>query len=169
MKTRSILLLMIISLFSMAAMAQKVNVDWKRGDDFAKYKTYAWGVSHHPLKDSLWNQRIIGLIDEQLAAKGLTKVEPGASPDLVVAYNAGVKQNVSLEGYTMGGWYNSMSTVQQVTTNDGTLVVDLADPTQKMVIWRGTSTDTLSDKSNKNIEKAQKMVKKMFEKFPPKN
>jgi hypothetical protein len=48
-------------------------------------------------------------------------------------------------------------------------VVDLADPAQKMVIWRGTSTDTLSDKSNKNIEKAQKMVKKMFEKFPPKS
>jgi hypothetical protein len=169
MKTRSILLLMVMSLLSVAAMAQKVNVDWKRGDDFTKYKTYAWGVSPHPVKDSLWNQRIIGFIDDQMTQKGLTKVEPGANPDLIVVYNAGVKQNVSLEGYRMGGWYNSMSTVQQVTTNDGTLVVDLADPTQKMVIWRATSSDTLSDKSGKNIEKVQKMVKKIFEKYPPKN
>jgi len=169
MKTRSILLLMVMSLLSVAAMAQKVNVDWKRGEDFTKYKTYAWGVSPHPIKDPLWNQRIIGFIDDQMTQKGLTKVEPGANPDLIVVYNAGVKQNVSLEGYTMGGWYNSMSTVQQVTTKDGTLVVDMADPTQKMVIWRGTSSDTLSDKSTKNIEKVQKMVKKMFEKYPPKN
>ena len=160
---------MVMSLLSVAAMAQKVNVDWKRGEDFSKYKTYAWGVSPHPIKDPLWNQRIIGFIDDQMAQKGLTKVEPGANPDLIVVYNAGVKQNVSLEGYTMGGWYNSMSTVQQVTTKDGTLVVDMADPRQKMVIWRGTSSDTLSDKSTKNIDKVQKMVKKMFEKYPPKN
>jgi hypothetical protein len=38
-----------------------------------------------------------------------------------------------------------------------------------MVVWRGMASQTLSDKSNKNIEKVQKMVKKMFEKYPPKS
>jgi len=85
-----------------------------------------------------------------------------------VVYNAGIKQNVSLEGYSMG-WYNSMTSVQQVVENEGTLVVDLADPQQKMVIWRGMASETLSDKSHKNIEKVQKMVRKMFEKYPPKS
>ena len=67
------------------------------------------------------------------------------------------------------GWYNSMGSIQQVVENEGTLVVDLADPQQKMVIWRGMASETLSDKSSKNIEKVQKMVRKMFEKYPPKS
>lgn len=169
MKSRFVSLLMVvICLLSVIALAQKVNVDWKHGDNFSKYKTYAWGASPHPVQDSLWNQRIIGFIDDAMAQKGFQKVDPGASPDLLVVYNAGVKQNVSLEGYRMG-WYNSMGSIQQVVANEGTLVVDLADPQQKMVIWRGTASETLSDKSSKNIEKVQKMVRKMFEKYPPKS
>jgi Domain of unknown function (DUF4136) len=161
-------LMMLISLVSVVALGQKVNVDWQRGDDFSKYKTYAWGTSPHPIQDPLWNQRIVGFIDDQMAQKGFTKVDPGATPDVLVVYNAGVKQNVSLEGYSMG-WYNTMTSVQQVVENEGTLVVDLADPHKKMVVWRGMASQTLSDKSNKNIEKVQKMVKKMFEKYPPKS
>jgi Domain of unknown function (DUF4136) len=164
----SLLMMMMVCLAGQAALAQKVNVDWKRGDDFSKYKTYAWGTSPHPIQDPLWNQRIVGFVDDQMAQKGLTKVDPGANPDLLVVYNAGVKQNVSLEGYRMG-WYNAMGSIQQVVENEGTLVVDLADPQQKMVIWRGMASETLSDKSSKNIEKVQKMVRKMFEKYPPKS
>jgi hypothetical protein len=169
MKSRfASVILVVMCLVSLLALAQKVNVDWKRGDDFSKYKTYAWGTSPHPIQDPLWNQRIVGFVDEQMAQKGFTKVEPGANPDLLVVYNAGVKQNVSLEGYRMG-WYNAMGSIQQVVENEGTLVVDLADPQQKMVVWRGMASETLSDKSNKNIEKVQKMVKKMFDKYPPKS
>jgi Domain of unknown function (DUF4136) len=100
-----------------------------------------------------------------LQEKGLQKVAPDANPDMIVVYNAGVKQNVSYEGYRMG-W--GMSQIDPVTENEGTLVVDLADPQSKMIIWRATAAETLSDKSQKNIEKVQKMVHKMFEKYPPK-
>ena len=147
MKSRFVsLLMMLICLVSVVALAQKVNVDWQRGDDFSKYKTYAWGTSPHPIQDPLWNQRIVGFIDDQMAQKGFQKVDPGAEPDVLVVYNAGVKQNVSLEGYSMG-WYNTMTSVQQVVENEGTLVVDLADPHKKMVVWRGMASETLSDKS----------------------
>jgi hypothetical protein len=49
-----------------------VKVDWVRGTDFSKYKTYAWGVPNqqapdpnHPLDD----------IDAALQAKGLQRWE----------------------------------------------------------------------------------------------
>jgi hypothetical protein len=42
------------------------------------------------------------------------------------------------------------------------------DGSSKQVVWRGMSTDTLSSKPEKNIQKLEKAVDKMFEKFPPK-
>jgi hypothetical protein len=166
MRTRVATIAALIVLVSVA-MAQKVNTDWQHGTDFSKFKTYAWGESPHPIQDSIWNQRIIGDIDAQLAAKGMQKVTPDQNPDLIVVYNAGVKQNRSLQGYRTGGWYSSTGSIQEVVENDGTLVVDIANPQDKTVIWRGTASDTLADKSEKNIKKVKKMTEKMFKDFPP--
>lgn len=166
MKTRFLIAVGLVCVISVLASAQQVNVDWQRGNDFSKYKTYAWGVGAHPIQDSLWNQRIIGMVDGQLQAKGLQKVTLDDNPDLIVVYSAGLQQNVSYYGYRTGWWMASGS-IQQVIENEGTLVVDLLDPQQRMTVWRGTATDTLSDKSEKNINKAQKMVNKMFQKYPP--
>jgi Domain of unknown function (DUF4136) len=65
----------------------------------------------------------------------------------------------------MGG----TGSLQQEVENEGTLIVDLADPQQKMVIWRGVSTKTLDDKTEKNAKNVQKMIDNMFEKYPPKS
>jgi hypothetical protein len=46
-------------------------------------------------------------------------------------------------------------------------VVDLFDSNTKKLVWRGSSSDTLSDKSAKNIKNLDKSVDKMFEHFPP--
>jgi hypothetical protein len=47
------------------------------------------------------------------------------------------------------------------------LVVDLYDAKTKQLLWRGSSSDTLSNNSNKNIKNLDKGVQKMFKKFPP--
>jgi hypothetical protein len=49
----------------------------------------------------------------------------------------------------------------------GTLVIDLFDARTKQLIWRGSASDTLADKSDKNIKNLDKGVQKMFEHFPP--
>ena len=169
MKTTIALALALMCLLAVTVQAQDVNVDWQRGNDFSKYQTYSWGESQHPLKDDMWAQRVVGLIEDQLKAKGLTKVDAGASPSVVVVYNAGVKQNESLQGYRTGGFFMGGSgSIQKVVENVGTLVVDMYDPAQKSHAWRGVAEDTLSDKSDKNIKKVENAVKKMFEKYPPK-
>jgi uncharacterized protein DUF4136 len=47
------------------------------------------------------------------------------------------------------------------------LVIDLFDAKTKQAIFRGVATDTLSDKPEKNEDKLNKSVEKMFKKCPP--
>ena len=64
-----------------------------------------------------------------------------------------------------GGIGESTTTTETYTV--GTLVIDLFDSSTKQLIWRGSSSDTLSKNSNKNIKNLDKDVEKMFKNFPP--
>src|SRR5258708_6938868 len=74
-----------------------------------------------------------------------------------------------------GGWgfrrFGGGGFGEATTTTDtykvGTVVVDLFDTKTKQLIWRGSSSDTLSNNSNKNIKNLDKGVDKMFKQFPP--
>jgi hypothetical protein len=65
-----------------------------------------------------------------------------------------------------GGGFGEATTTTE-TYKVGTLVVDLFDTKTKTLLWRGTSSDTLSNNSNKNIKNLDKGVEKMFKNFPP--
>ena len=93
MKSRVLLALAMLGFLAAVLQAQHVNVDWQRGTDFSKFKTYAWGESQNPIQDDMWAQRVVGLIEDQLKAKGLATVDADVDPSLTVVYNAGVKQN----------------------------------------------------------------------------
>jgi Domain of unknown function (DUF4136) len=60
-----------------------------------------------------------------------------------------------------------MTTTSGQNIPTGQLIVDIADTQNKKFIWRGTGSDTLSDKPEKNEKKLNKALTKMFEKFPP--
>jgi hypothetical protein len=64
-----------------------------------------------------------------------------------------------------GGFGDATTTTENYKV--GTLVVDLFDANSKNLIWRGSASDTLSDKSEKNIKNLDKGVQKMFDHFPP--
>lgn len=164
------------------ATAQKVRTDYAHGTDFSKYKTYKWvKISDNPDLNQLMDQRITGAFEAELAKEGLTKAED--NPDLLIGYQAAVTQETQLNTYSsnMGapgwgygagwgyGWGgSSMSTTTSSTIRNGTLVLDMMDPKEKKLIFRGIATDTLSDKPEKNIKKIQKATAKIFEKYPPK-
>jgi hypothetical protein len=169
------------------AFAQKVNVDFDKNTDFSKYKTYAFAEGT-PTPETLTNQRIERAIEAQLAAKGLTKVESNA--DLTVVFHCAVTQQTQLNTTNLGGWGwgpgwgrgwgwrggwrggwggfggNAITQVEQIPV--GTLIVDIGDSANKKYIWRGTATKTLSSNQSKNEKTIDQEVKKMFEKFPPK-
>jgi hypothetical protein len=68
-------------------------------------------------------------------------------------------------GFGDDGFGEATTTTE--TYKVGTVVVDLFETKTKRLIWRGSSSDTLSDKSDKNIKNLDKGVDKMFKHFPP--
>jgi hypothetical protein len=174
-KNRIFVVATLCLLSSVAAFAQKTNVDWDRQADFSKFHTYAWQKSPHPAS-GLWDQRVIDGVDQQLAAKGFTKVD--ANPDLLVVYSNSIsdQKQVVGTGYGMGpgwgwgwGWGRGIDTVQYNTyiTKEGTLVVELADPKSQQLMWRGSATATISDNADKNIKTLNSALSKLFKNYPP--
>ena len=147
--------------------AQKVNVDSNRTAPWATYKTYAW-VTGIAAPDQLNDQRLHASIDDRLAARGLTK-DP-AAPDLIVTTNVTTQEHQEFvpTGFAYGPWwaggYYGGGSVD--TWVEGTLVVDFYDAKTQQMVWRGVATATASEKPTKNMQKMNKALAKMFEKFP---
>ena len=173
MKYHRIVLALVLLLATGASYAQKVTVDYDHSASFQGMKTYAWAKGT-PL-NQLWDARVIEGVDKQLAAKGFQKVDAGASPDLFVLYHAAIGQEQQLNTFDsgMGGWGwrwgggmgMSTTTVQKIPV--GQLTVDIGNAKTKKLMWLGASSDTLSDKPDKNQGKLNKALEKMFKKFPP--
>ncbi len=158
--------------FSTTALA-RVDVDFDETIDFARYKTYAWRAGT-PTKDSLMQKRIENAVEGQLEAKGFIKKE--GAPDLyVITYASGKTEqvvnvnNVGYAGYGWGGWNRwGPTTVNVYDIKTGTLMVDLVDAGSNELVWRGVATKTLSENPQKIAKLINKVVAKMFKKFPPK-
>jgi hypothetical protein len=113
-------------------------------------------------------------VNAALTAKGWTQVESGGSVAIVAIETTQNQQtlNTFYDGFGGGwGWRRGGGFGDATTTVDtykvGTLVVDLFDAHNKTLLWRGSSSDTFSNKSDKNIKNLDKGVQKMFEHFPP--
>jgi hypothetical protein len=153
-----------------SSFAQQVKTDYDRSADFSRYKTYSWEKVQ--TQDPLWVDRIEEAVNTQLAAKGWTQVPSGGDISIVAIEMTKNQQRLDTfyNGFG-GGWRWGGGFGDATTTVDnykvGTLVVDLFDASSKKIIWRGSSSDTLSDKSDKNIKNLDKGVQKMFDHFPP--
>jgi hypothetical protein len=162
----------IVFLLVTVSFAQEVKTDYDRSANFSQYKTYSWEKVQ--TQDPLWVSRIKEAVNAALTAKGLTPMESGGDIAIVAMETTQNQRtlNTFYDGFGggwrwrgLGGFGNATTTVENYKV--GTLVVDLFDANTKNVIWRGSSSDTLSDKSDKNIKNLDKGVQKMFDHFPP--
>ncbi len=159
-----------VLLLTTATFAQQVKTDYDRNADFSQYKTYSW--ENVQTQDPLLVDRIKEAVNTALIAKGWILVESGGDVSvLAMEMNQNHRTlNTYYDGFG-GGWRWGGGLGTATTTVDtykvGTLVVDLFDAKTKKLIWRGSSSDTLSSKSDKNIKALDKGAEKMFDHFPP--
>src|SRR5712692_208487 len=151
------------------ALAQKVTVEFDQAADFSKYKTFAIRDgqlnSRNPaLNSDLVKKRIDADIEKYLTAKGLTEVS--GKSDLNVRYTFGTARKMETEAYP-AGWYGWGTRVVRVPYAEGTLVIDLRDPTTRSLVWRAIASEEKSD-ATKIEGKLDDMVKKSIDKYPPK-
>ena len=174
MKVQNTTLFSIAVFFAVTAssLAQQVKTDFDHSATFGQYKTYSWEKVQ--TRDPLLVDRIKDAVNGALTAKGWAQVESGGDVCVVAVEITQNQQtlNTFYDGFG-GGWrwrgggaFGDATTTTE-TYQVGTLVVDLFDAKAKNLIWRGSSSDTLSNNPDKNTKNLDKGVQKMFAHFPP--
>ena len=149
--------------------AQKITVEFDQAVDFTKYKTFAIRDgqlnSRNPaLNSELVKKKIEFEIVRALTSRGL-EMTTGRS-DLNVRYHFGSVRKAEIERYP-AGWRGFGTRVVRVPYTEGTLVIDLRDPSTRSLVWRGIASEEKSDGA-KLEGKLDDMVRKAIEKYPPK-
>jgi hypothetical protein len=168
-------LLLLALVISVTCLFAKTVVDYDHAANFGQYRTYTWIAVN--AQSSLWNDRVVKAVDEQLAARGWTRVDSGGDASISAVGSTLSEQTLEtfFNGGFGGGWYHrgwwvvgapgySITTVEH--TKYGTLHIDIFDTQTKKVIWHGVSTDALTGDPQKNEKKLDKDVLEMFKKLP---
>ena len=167
---------------SLPGLAQKVKVGYDKGTDFSKFKTYSWAEPAMPATRPVLFEAVVGQVEIQLEAKGLTKVPKDG--DLIVTPSGGVDYGFAggastpiLPTYSgpppsiNGGMWTGASGPSTAGTyvTEGTLVLTFIERASNKVIWSGSVRQKLDmEQKNKSLELADKAVIKLLKKFPGK-
>jgi len=150
------------------ATAQDVKTDYDHHANFSQYHTYYW--EKVKTTDPLWENRIREAVDRELQAKGWQRVDNGGDVAITAVGSARNEKEYSTFYNGMGGWRwggFGETTTQVENYPVGSLVLDFYDAHDKQLIWRGISSDSLTDNPEKNEKKLDKAIDKMLEHFPP--
>lgn len=181
-RLRVIFLTSLLLAGSLPGLAQKVKVGYDKGTDFSKFKTYSWAEPAMPPTRKALFEAVVGQVEIQLEAKGLTRVPKDGdltlTPSGGVDYGfAGVASTPILPTYSgpppsiNGGMWTGASgpSGAGVYVPEGTLVLTFIDRTNNKVVWSGSVKQKLDiEQKNKSLDLADKAVIKLLRKFPGK-
>ena len=173
----------LVFLFATSANAQTVKVNWQNNAPFSDYRTFAWQTSKNQ-GGRFYQQWVQKDVDNELAQKGLRKVDQSQNPDVLLYYHV-VSQEVMDSTTTddgfgwgggpwgfWGGWGGMGPDFAQTETQPrmmGMLAIDIVDAKKKEIVWRGQATvDAISNNQKGDEKQTLNSVKKMLKKYPPK-
>ena len=166
-----------LSFVGATAFAQDVKTDFDKDANFAAIKTFSRQDRHQLEQPDQREARHRG--DRRRRSPRRAGSRSDANPDALVLLHGATEKQKSLNtfysggygGYGYRGWggMGGMGTATTTTSEYlvGTLVVDIFDAKTKALMFRGTASDEISDKPEKNVKKLEKATDKMFKDFPP--
>lgn len=183
-----------ISLVSFAALTlplaacasgPQVQSDFDPAYNFSQLSTYTWAVRTDAGKDpAIYNNivesRVKLAVNQALQAKGFREVT--SDPSFLVAWHGAIndQHSVNTVGTSYGygwGWYGgwggpgmATSTTYVSTWQEGTLIVDIVDPKENKLVWRGSAqgeVDEHKDDPQAMQQGLNEAVTKMMSNFPP--
>jgi hypothetical protein len=101
-----------------------------------------------------------------------------STPDFCVAYYASTKQQLDITSWDYGyplrprwwrGWgprFGPMNAPMVTQYTQGTVIVDVFDPKNKELLWRGQGVAAVSDNQQQYEQELQKTVAAILAKFP---
>lgn len=168
----------------------QVNTDYAAAN-FNEFKSFQWAPSTYKSKgkkaeNDIIGNRIIKDINATLKTKGYA-LDTKSTPDFYVNYSVStankvdVNNNQTYEGYAPGftwregyGMQATQSKVEVLETTvveymEGTLVVDIIDPKNMKIVWRGMGTKKLPDHFDQEIANrvVNNIVTATLGNFPP--
>jgi hypothetical protein len=162
--------ILLLAALPAALLAQKVNVEFDSAADFSQFRSFHINEgqlnSKNPnLNNDLVRKKIQEEIRRRLLEKGLTEAASGPR-DLNVGFRLGAARRREVDVYPAG--WRGLRTRRVVNRyTQGTLTIDLRDPKQRALVWRAVAVEDKNDAAD--IEgKLPAMVKKAFERYPPK-
>jgi hypothetical protein len=170
----------VVLLASHNGLAQKVTIDFDKGTDFSRTKTYAW-IKGTPAGNPKLDLYIMTVGDHQLAQKGLTKVE-AKDADLLITYHAASNGEINATlldndsyAFSLGLPHTTVITwwalPPQGTTarliRKGTVAFEIIDRQRHQLIWTASAKVKLDEKRSKALDQLDKALIKVFEGYPP--
>ncbi|EAQ42450.1 DUF4136 domain-containing protein [Polaribacter sp. MED152] len=174
-KTKLVILSLIIILVSSCGSVKTAS-DFDSSVDFTKFKTFGFAKESNNLKiNDIVKGRITKAISQNLENKGLIA---SLNPDILIDLNVQTKEKknyitnqIGISGSIGRRWRigSNMSTsnTQQINQTEGTLTINLVDAAQKQLIWMGSATSIVNQKST-NQENLTKTINEILINFPPK-
>jgi hypothetical protein len=162
-------------LVTLPALAEPVRTDHDREADFSNRKTWAWKAGTEA-PNPLTEQKIHIAVGAAMFRKGLKEV--AESPDLWVVTHVSTSMDARIDvtafgyggGWSWNGWGAwGPTNVRIRDSTTGILLVDILDGPKATLIWRGIASDKVYDypDPDKLAKKIDKVVRQMFEEFPP--
>ena len=162
----------IVLMVALAACSDQITVrtDSDRSVNIASYNTFAWlnkeaiEERNNPLYyNELNDKRIREAVMAELGAKGYTEVSD--NPRLKVHYHIVIEDKTQIRSDNYSPyWIKSERDVY--TYREGTLIIDMMDGQNEMLLWRGWAISALSDTDQMSDDLIHKAVAKIFTRFP---
>jgi Domain of unknown function (DUF4136) len=95
-----------------------------------------------------------------------------AKPDFAVAAYASARQKLDVNQYDYGypywrhGWWGPVGVPEITQYTEGTVVIDVINPTTKELLWRGQGTASVSDNPQVYAKELAKAVAAIVDRFP---
>lgn len=156
--------------------------DYNTKTDFSGMKTFAWLHAEQPstgnprIDNDLHDERVRNAVNQSLSAKGFQSVDR-AEADFLVAYFLEYDRKLSTGSVSVGmgrgeyGRYGGVGYNTGINEYDqSNLTIDIIDPANEKMIWRGVGTRTAYDGSSpeKMTKIVDESVSRILKKFPPK-
>ncbi|MEH6566576.1 MAG: DUF4136 domain-containing protein [Halopseudomonas sp.] len=183
---RRLFLLLPALLLLAACQGAAVQPDYDATRDFAQYRTWEFAepaVAYRPENDprmsgELTSERVKASVANQMELRGLRPPVAGQNPDLkvktyLIVENRQDNVTTSFGGYWGWGggfWGGPSIQTQSVDYKELTLQIDMLDSRDDKLVWRGSESDTLSERPQtpaKREEQINRLVGKILGSFPP--
>lgn len=174
-QSRSLLLVLSVVL---ASCASNIELEFAHdpGRDFSNLRTYAW-YDQTTAPNEVAKNRIRKAVDIVLYQKGFRYAEVDREPDFRVGFTAVGETAMPVDEVSMRMAYGNDTWRPPVDSNTpgrkytrGAIIVDVVDPVEGRLLWRGTGSRSIDEGVRSPSLKEEyilETVRAILEQFPP--